>query len=116
MLDKKAMRRAEEDKRRGKSAGTQAGEFVRDEIDKIRWSARSAIGKAGDCDWIVDGAAGGGESPAAEARKNIGADAAECGAGVGNRAGEAEGASAIGEAVAGDREGAETRGAERGVA
>ena len=36
MPDKKTIERARRDKRAGKSAGTQAGEFVRAEIDKIR--------------------------------------------------------------------------------
>ncbi|HTI06919.1 MAG TPA: DUF6496 domain-containing protein [Puia sp.] len=36
MPDKKTIQRAQRDKQAGKSPGTQAGEFVRDEIDKIR--------------------------------------------------------------------------------
>jgi hypothetical protein len=36
MPDKKTIEKAREDKRAGKSASTQAGEFVRAEIDKIR--------------------------------------------------------------------------------
>src|ERR1700753_4042382 len=36
MPDKRTIKRAQRDKREGKSASTQAGEFVRDEIDKIR--------------------------------------------------------------------------------
>lgn len=36
MPSKKAMERAEKDKREGKSPGTQAGEFVREEIEHIR--------------------------------------------------------------------------------
>lgn len=36
MPDKRTVERARRDKRQGKSASTQAGEFVRDEIDKIR--------------------------------------------------------------------------------
>jgi len=36
MPDKKAMQRAEQDRREGKSASTQAGEFVREEIHHIR--------------------------------------------------------------------------------
>lgn len=36
MPDKKTIERAEKDKREGKSASTQAGEFVREEIDHIR--------------------------------------------------------------------------------
>jgi hypothetical protein len=45
MPDKKVIERAKRDKRQGKSASTQAGEFVKDEIDKIRkgdHGARSA--------------------------------------------------------------------------
>jgi hypothetical protein len=36
MPDKATLRRAEKDKREGKSASTQAGEFVREEIEHIR--------------------------------------------------------------------------------
>ncbi|HZT27082.1 MAG TPA: DUF6496 domain-containing protein [Pseudolabrys sp.] len=36
MPDRKTIERAERDKREGKSPSTQAGEFVREEIDKIR--------------------------------------------------------------------------------
>jgi hypothetical protein len=36
MPDKRTIKRARRDQREGKSASTQAGEFVRDEIDKIR--------------------------------------------------------------------------------
>lgn len=36
MPDKKIIQRAQRDKQEGKSASTQAGEFVKDEIDKIR--------------------------------------------------------------------------------
>lgn len=36
MPDKRTIKRAEKDKRAGKSASTQAGEFVREEIHKIR--------------------------------------------------------------------------------
>ena len=49
MPDKRTIEKAREDKREGKSASTQAGEFVRAEIDKIRGgehgarSARQAI-------------------------------------------------------------------------
>src|SRR6476620_8369025 len=45
MPDKRTIKRALKDKRAGKSASTQAGEFVRAEIDKIRrgkHGARSA--------------------------------------------------------------------------
>jgi len=36
MPDKKTLERARQDKREGKAASTQAGEFVREEIDHIR--------------------------------------------------------------------------------
>jgi len=36
MPDRKTLRRAERDKRRGNSPSTQAGEFVREEMDHIR--------------------------------------------------------------------------------
>src|SRR4051812_43800542 len=36
MPEKRTVERARKDKREGKSASTQAGEFVREEIDKIR--------------------------------------------------------------------------------
>ncbi|HKZ07946.1 MAG TPA: DNA-binding protein, partial [Methylomirabilota bacterium] len=36
MPEKRTMERAERDKRRGKSASTQAGEFVREEIHHVR--------------------------------------------------------------------------------
>ena len=45
MPEKATLRRAQRDKRQGKSASTQAGEFVREEIDHIRegkHGARSA--------------------------------------------------------------------------
>jgi len=42
MPTKRAMSRAKKDKREGKSASTQAGEFVRDEIDKIRQGEHGA--------------------------------------------------------------------------
>ena len=45
MPEKETLRRAQEDKREGKAPSTQAGEFVREEIDHIRegkHGARSA--------------------------------------------------------------------------
>ena len=36
MPDKKTLERAEQDKREGKSPSTQAGEFVREEMEHIR--------------------------------------------------------------------------------
>jgi hypothetical protein len=40
--DKRAIKKARRDKRAGKSASTQAGEFVREEIDKIRHGEHGA--------------------------------------------------------------------------
>jgi Family of unknown function (DUF6496) len=42
MPDKRTIAKARRDKREGKSASTQAGEFVRDEIDKIRYGEHGA--------------------------------------------------------------------------
>ena len=42
MPDKKTIARATKDKREGKSASTQAGEFVREEIDHIRQGKHGA--------------------------------------------------------------------------
>jgi hypothetical protein len=42
MPDKETIARARNDKRAGKSAGTQAGEFVHDEIEKIRHGEHGA--------------------------------------------------------------------------
>jgi len=42
MPDKKTIARAKKDKREGKSASTQAGEFVREEIDHIRQGKHGA--------------------------------------------------------------------------
>src|SRR5437867_222070 len=42
MPDKKAIKRAQQDKRQGKSASTQAGEFVREEIHHIRQGKHGA--------------------------------------------------------------------------
>src|SRR3954466_3243102 len=42
MPDKRTMEKARKDKREGKAATTQAGEFVREEIDKIRHGEHGA--------------------------------------------------------------------------
>jgi len=42
MPDKRTIERAEEDKREGKAPSTQVGEFVREEIDKIRHGVHGA--------------------------------------------------------------------------
>jgi uncharacterized protein DUF6496 len=43
MPDKRTIKRARRDKQEGKSASTQAGEFVREEIDKIRRGEHGAF-------------------------------------------------------------------------
>lgn len=43
MPDKRTIERARRDKQEGKSASTQAGEFVREEIDKIRRGEHGAF-------------------------------------------------------------------------
>jgi hypothetical protein len=42
MPDKKTIERAKQDKREGKSPSTQAGEFVKEEIDEIRQGKHGA--------------------------------------------------------------------------
>jgi len=42
MPEKETLERAEQDAREGKSPSTQAGEFVREEIDKIRHGRHGA--------------------------------------------------------------------------
>jgi hypothetical protein len=42
MLEKRTIERARKDRREGKAPSTQAGEFVREEIDKIRHGAHGA--------------------------------------------------------------------------
>jgi hypothetical protein len=54
MPEKRTIERAREDARRGKSPGTQAGEFVREEMDHIREGKHGArSGAAGHCHWFV---------------------------------------------------------------
>ena len=42
MPEKKTLRRARVDKRKGKSPSTQAGEFIREEIEHVREGKRGA--------------------------------------------------------------------------
>jgi hypothetical protein len=54
MPEKKTIERARRDKREGKAPSTQAGEFVREEIEHIRESQHgAAFGCAGHCDRAV---------------------------------------------------------------
>jgi hypothetical protein len=67
MPEKKPIARARQDEREGKAPSTQAGEFVREEIELIsRRGARRALDEAGDCDRSFQSAARGGEAAAAE--------------------------------------------------
>ena len=59
MPKKETIERARRDRQEGKSASTQAGEFVREEIESIHkreHGARST--KAGNCHWPFEGKAG----------------------------------------------------------
>jgi len=78
MPERETMQRAREDAREGKSPSTQAGEFVREEMDHIREGKTwSAINQAGNCHWAFEGAARGSEIAGA----GIGSDSEESGAG-----------------------------------
>ena len=74
MPDKKTIEKAKQDKRAGKAPTTQAGEFVREEIHKIRrGETRSAVTGAGDCDRTFRGAARRRRPSAAAQRQGQGA-------------------------------------------
>ena len=58
MPEDETIEHAREDEREGKSPSTQAGEFVREEMEHIReGEARRPIAGAGDRHWSVQGAA-----------------------------------------------------------
>ena len=70
MPEKKTIARAKRDKAEGKAPSTQAGEFVREEIEHIReGKARRAQHEAGDRDRPFEGAPRGGEARNAEDRQ-----------------------------------------------
>lgn len=46
MPEKRTLKRASRDKRQGKSSGTQAGEFVREEMDHIKHGKHGATSRA----------------------------------------------------------------------
>jgi hypothetical protein len=78
MPDKRTIEKARRDKREGKSASTQAGEFVREEIDKIRHGehgARSA--KQAIAIGLSEARRAGVDLPAAGKRPDHRADAPE---------------------------------------
>ncbi len=68
MPEKQTLRRARKAKRERKAPSTQAGEFVREEIEHVRRGKHGALDKAGDRDWFIQGTAGEGEAPAARER------------------------------------------------
>ena len=80
MPEKATLERAKKDKREGKAPSTQAGEFVREEIEThSRRQAWGTVGQAGDCDRLVESTTGGRRSTAARKRRYVGANATECG-------------------------------------
>ena len=72
MPEKKTIERARQDARQGKAPSTQAGEFVREEMDHIReGKARRTLRKAGDRDWTIQSAPGRCETSATEGRQDF---------------------------------------------
>ena len=57
MPEKTTIKRAREDAREGKAPSTQAGEFVREEMEQRQ--AWRALAAAGDCHWPFESEAGG---------------------------------------------------------
>ncbi len=57
MPEKETLERANQDKREGKAPSTQAGEFVREEIEHIReGKAWGTLNQAGNCHRALEGA------------------------------------------------------------
>ena len=54
MPEKETLERAEEDKREGKAPSTQAGEFVREEIEHVREGKHGARSTS-NCHWTLQG-------------------------------------------------------------
>ena len=70
MPEEEAGERAREDEREGKSPSTQAGEFVREEMEHIREGEHGArIARAGYRHRTVGGAAGWGKAASPETRQ-----------------------------------------------
>ena len=53
MPEQETLKRAKQAKKEGKSASTQAGEFVREEIHHIR---EGKFCQTSNCDWLVESA------------------------------------------------------------
>jgi len=104
MPEKKTIERARRDKREGKSASTQAGEFVREEIEHIRQGKHGARStKPAIAIGLSKARRAGVDLPPPEKGKNQRANTQERGAGLCPRARRSAKAEAIGQAITGDR-------------
>ncbi len=70
MPDKETLERAREDAREGKSPSTQAGEFVREEMESRR-QTRRRVDQTGDCHWLIESAPRRGKAAATWQRKSV---------------------------------------------
>jgi hypothetical protein len=87
MPDKTTLQRAKKDKREGKAPSTQAGEFVREEIEHIREGKHGARStKQAIAIGLSKARRGGRRLAAAEGRHGLGEDAPERGERVSSRA------------------------------
>jgi hypothetical protein len=82
MPDKKTLERAARDKREGKAPSTQAGEFVREEIEHIREGKHGARARASDRNRPVESAARWCRPAATEKRIHVRTNAAQCETGL----------------------------------
>ena len=72
MPEKRTIERARQDAREGKAPSTQAGEFVREEMEHIREGKHGArVDQAGHRNRIIESAARGGEAGASQARARL---------------------------------------------
>ena len=75
MPEKTTLKRAAQDRREGKSPSTQAGEFVREEMEHIRRGKHGALAQAGDCHRPLQGTTRRCGFEAAQERPGFGEDA-----------------------------------------
>jgi hypothetical protein len=68
MPEQETIERAREDKREGKSPSTQAGEFVREEMEHSRGETWRAFRQAGHRHWVVQSTTSRSKTSAAETR------------------------------------------------
>ena len=106
MPKKQTLERARRDKREGKSASTQAGEFVREEIETIRKGEHGARYQAGDRHRSFEGEARWREITCSQERQGPRGNSAESDAGSEERGERAE-RQTITEAFAGHAEGSQ---------